>query len=163
MRHLAAALAAALIITLGAGCVPAAPLLTVMPGQADDYTGNAGCLIEHRGKLLAVRHRFGSKLGLPAGTAEPGESAQQTAHRETWEETGIEVTVGRLLKKSGSAFLYECHPKDPSSLDDITRLAAHDVLEITEVILIDPQSIRPEDWRFPTYLQEVQDIFAALD
>lgn len=51
----------------------------------------AGCLIVDDGHVLLMDH---SKLGMwlhPGGHVEPGETPDETARRETLEETGIEV------------------------------------------------------------------------
>ena len=48
--------------------------------------------------LMVYRERSGVvRWELPSGLAEPGESLEQTAARETLEETGIEVLVGELI------------------------------------------------------------------
>ncbi len=50
----------------------------------------SGTLV-HQGKILLIKHK---KLGIwltPGGHIEPGEMPHQTAEREFWEETGIEV------------------------------------------------------------------------
>ena len=39
----------------------------------------------------------GIHYNLPGGGVEPGESLRQAALRETWEETGAHVAIGRLL------------------------------------------------------------------
>lgn len=62
-----------------------------VPEDADrDFTG--GCLVVDSGRLLLLKHR---KLGMwlqPGGHVEEGETPDETARRETLEETGIEVS-----------------------------------------------------------------------
>lgn len=150
------------LISLVFACVPAAPLLIIAPEFRDAHVGNAGCLIKADDKLVVVRHRFSGKLGLPAGTAEPGESAQQTAHRETWEETGLDVSIGRLLLAQRSFFLYECHATDQSLFSaGIVQPAPPDWFEITEALLVDPRSLLPSEWRLPKELNKIQNIFMS--
>lgn len=59
-----------------------------LPEHAErDFTG--GCLVVEDGRLLLVNH---SKLGMwlqPGGHVEPDETPDETARRETIEETGI--------------------------------------------------------------------------
>ena len=51
---------------------------------------NAGCLVVSENKLLLIEdHRGG--LSLPGGSSNTGETAQCTAEREVWEETGVGV------------------------------------------------------------------------
>ncbi|MDY6765791.1 MAG: NUDIX domain-containing protein [Candidatus Nanohaloarchaea archaeon] len=65
--------------------------MTRIPPDADrDFTG--GCLVIDDGRLLLLDH---TKLGLwlqPGGHVEPGETPDETAKRETREETGIDIT-----------------------------------------------------------------------
>jgi 8-oxo-dGTP diphosphatase len=60
----------------------------------------AGCLVERGDAVLLVQRRFEPNAGgwtLPAGFIEWGETPKQAAARETAEETGLRVRVGRLL------------------------------------------------------------------
>jgi 8-oxo-dGTP diphosphatase len=53
-----------------------------------------------RGRLLLVKraHEPGrGKWSLPGGRVEPGESDHSAVQREVFEETGLSVTVGRLI------------------------------------------------------------------
>jgi 8-oxo-dGTP pyrophosphatase MutT (NUDIX family) len=67
-----------------------------MPNKA------AGTVVSdpHRGVLLLWRHRFITDTWgweIPAGRIDPGESAEEAAHRETLEETGWEPGTLRPL------------------------------------------------------------------
>ena len=82
--------------------------MSVQPGATDSYRGSAACLIANEGQLLLVERRFCAGVGLPGGRSKPDESAQCTAHREVWEETGVHVAVGPLLERSGNTSVYRC-------------------------------------------------------
>ena len=43
--------------------------------------------------LLLLRHRHGGHWSFPKGHVEAGETEEQTAHREIFEETGVQVTL----------------------------------------------------------------------
>ena len=43
--------------------------------------------------LLLLRHRHGGHWAFPKGHVEAGETEEQTAHREIFEETGVKVTL----------------------------------------------------------------------
>jgi ADP-ribose pyrophosphatase YjhB (NUDIX family) len=59
----------------------------------------AGVILERRGEIVLVKRRFEPQVGLwglPAGFMEYGEAPDQTAIRETFEETGLKVEIDRL-------------------------------------------------------------------
>lgn len=60
----------------------------------------AGAVVMHEGRVLLVRNRFGVTKGrylLPAGRVHVGELPDQTAARETFEETNLRVEIDGLL------------------------------------------------------------------
>jgi len=50
-----------------------------------------------RQKILLTRRTDNDRWCLPGGGMEPGESAAECCEREVWEETGLRITVHRLL------------------------------------------------------------------
>jgi len=62
--------------------------------QASENSNKAaGCVISSHGRLLLVQGGPGNKWSLPAGYAEARETPEQTAQRETFEETGLTVNI----------------------------------------------------------------------
>lgn len=60
----------------------------------------AGCVVAHAGGVVLVRRGIEpgyGMWGLPAGYMELGETAEEAAARETFEETGLTVRIERLL------------------------------------------------------------------
>lgn len=58
-----------------------------------------GVILERKGQILLVRRRYQPRAGLwslPAGFMEAGESPEETALRETREETGLRIEVDSL-------------------------------------------------------------------
>jgi ADP-ribose pyrophosphatase YjhB (NUDIX family) len=63
-------------------------------------TPAVGVLLARGGRLLLVRRRYPPYAGLwsmPAGFMEYGEAPEECAFRETLEETGLRVRIGRLV------------------------------------------------------------------
>jgi len=148
-------------------CLEGAPLLAqgapdcrIAPGSESQLQGNAGCIIKIDDKMLIVRHQKTGKLSPPAGTAIEGETAQCTAHRETWEETGVEVRVGKLLKSFDNQFhLFHC-----LAVDEVTELQVPEPFrhEICEILFLNPALSSDEDWRFPEQVPGIRDAFKRI-
>ena len=82
----------------------------------------AGLVVEQGERVLLMRRKiqpFQGDWALPAGYQEIDESPQDTVRRETFEETGIEVVVHRLIelvwipddpRKPANVAIFLCHP-----------------------------------------------------
>jgi 8-oxo-dGTP diphosphatase len=115
--------------------------------------GNAGCLVIHNGFVLAVQLKRTGKWDLPAGKPIGEEKAEQTAIRETFEETGLKVSIKRLLHifTHGAIFyLYEGVLLSEPKGDLIVPVKAKD--EIKKVAFVDFQKIPVEMFRYPEAL-----------
>jgi len=56
-----------------------------------------GVIFDSQGGVLLQRRADNGFWGLPGGMLDPGESLEQGAVREVWEETSLQVTVKRLV------------------------------------------------------------------
>ena len=54
-------------------------------------------IFDRRGRLLLQQRSDGGQWGLPGGSVEIGESLADAVRREVHEETGLDVTVRRLI------------------------------------------------------------------
>lgn len=125
-----------------------------------EFAFAAGCLVRDGDRMLMVRHRFGGKLGFPAGGARPGESAQCVAHRETWEETGIDVVVHGMIRRLDTGLaLYRCELSDVEALSGELPVPANGATEISEVMWRDPRATEASEWRFPRDYPVIIELF----
>lgn len=127
------------------GCT-APPPCRVDPAAAENLRVNGICLIAMDGRVLAVHHRASQKYDLPGGRRRPPETAQCAAHRETWEETGLDVTVGPRVARFWSAALYRCELTGPLGAEPLAPASAF--LEVSGAEWVDPTELEPSDWRF---------------
>jgi 8-oxo-dGTP pyrophosphatase MutT (NUDIX family) len=114
-----------------------------------------GCFIPTpRGAVLGIGASF-NDIRIPMGKRQDGETARETAIRETREETGLDVTVGALLKtfENERVLLFLCAPHVP--ITDYAALRPLDDTEIDRVIVLDPSTMLTYDgqeianpWRF---------------
>src|SRR5690242_8514473 len=71
----------------------------------------AGVLIcNAAGELLLQRRTDDQLWGIPGGSMELGESTEDTARREVWEETGLVVGALRLFDVFSGADMYHVYP-----------------------------------------------------
>ena len=121
----------------------------------------SACLIRDGRYLLVVIHRLSNKYDLPSGQANEGESAACTAHRETFEETGLNVKVIQYVGQSNSGLqFFHCEQEAGFNAPDVAPPSpfwqSH---EIKQVLWVDPYEINHKDWRFAEQLVEVRAAF----
>jgi hypothetical protein len=100
----------------------------VVPPFCHTYTGCGAVCIDTRGRLLAIREKWGAwtKWKLPGGHVDLGETVLTAVRRELWEETGVEGTPLAVVSfRSQQNFVFGQDdvyfgclmvPKDPGEL-----------------------------------------------
>lgn len=141
MRLFKILMAIILVANLMVACSPPTcpKALVALPASAP----SAGCLVKRDGMLLVVQG-LNNKLSVPGGSSNTNESPQCTAHRETWEETGLDVRPRQLIAVFDTGFhLYFCKLHGQSgSIDPPFRL------EVQQAFWLAPQDFQQYQWRY---------------
>ncbi|MBT4518643.1 MAG: NUDIX hydrolase [Halieaceae bacterium] len=108
------------------------------------FAPSAGCLAISGRSILVVENRQG-RVGPPGGSAEKGETAPCTAHRETLEETGLDLLPRELLRALDTGFyLYHCELQPHSG-----EIGPRDSDEIDSAYWLPVDDFDRVQWRFP--------------
>ncbi len=109
-----------------------------------------GCVPEHDGRILLCRRAIEPRRGfwtVPAGFMENGETLQQAAARECYEEARARVEIGSLLSLVHVLHAQQVHVFFRARLPEPTFGAGPESLEVT---LVTPEDIPWADIAFPS-------------
>ncbi len=132
-----------------------------------DNTGvkGASCVIRSDDKVVLVRESLTNKLSLPAGGVGVGETPAMAAERETWEETGLVVTAKTELLRAPDAVIYDCvADSELLAYQYKNALGGHELpvwfaphygVEVESAMLVDPNRVDANDYRFPFQLKQI--------
>lgn len=143
---------------------PPSPTCRIAKEFNADYKGPAGCLIRVQNSLLVIQYGSSGQYDVPFGEPILEESAQCTAHRQTWEQTGFNVEVDQLLGVSQSGMmLFSCVMNSGFTSDDgplePPSWADNDIQQIE---FIRPFDTRYNAWQQPDNLIMYRDGFVAV-
>jgi len=143
---------------------------TIVNQATDNHLyGNAGCIVKKEGHILVVKLRKIEKWDIPAGKPLPGESASDTAKRETLEEAGVKVQIVRLLyfieaPKEGNLYIYEAVPLNKTlPLNTPLKINSLQVQEIREARFLPIDELNQGNFRYPAILPKVIDLFQSIN
>jgi 8-oxo-dGTP pyrophosphatase MutT (NUDIX family) len=125
------------------GCSSAAAPPCPFEGKGD-AAPSAGCFTT-KGRTLLMVQGLNGKISLPGGSSQPGEAAQCTAYRETWEETGLHLLPGERLAIFDTGFhLYRCEQNGSSGVIDPPPR-----MEVLDAFYLGSEEFGDYEWRFP--------------
>lgn len=97
--------------------------------------GAAVLILDPQGRLLLVHRADDRTWGPPGGMMEPGETLEETARRETREETGLEVGEMTLFGVFSGPELYYRYPNG----DEVYNVSAvYVTVEVSGDALVNP-------------------------
>ena len=118
--------------------------------SGDKGVPSAGCLAVDNGELLLVKI-MGGTYGPPGGATMRNESGQCAAERETWEETGVQVSAGELAAEFDNGFrLYWCEAVSGREIE-ISR-----PIEIQHAEWYAPELFQHLKWRYANQADIIQ-------
>jgi 8-oxo-dGTP pyrophosphatase MutT (NUDIX family) len=118
------------------------------------------CVVRNGPRVLVTVNRMSGKLDLPGGRRQGDETGQCTAHRELFEETGIDATVGQFLIDRNSTLLFDCRLPPSVDTSRALRVPMWAQIEVAGIQWINPSEQAPDNWRFPGQLETLR---LALD
>lgn len=126
----------------------------------------AVCVIDHDERVVLIKEMITGKFSLPGGIIDEGETSQQAAEREAWEEAGLVVTAKELLHLDKYAAIYRCTSNSDIVVFDLETengfyripswFAPHYGVETDAVYLSEPFKLAPEQYRYPDQLSVIQ-------
>ncbi|WP_447739514.1 bifunctional NUDIX hydrolase/phosphatase PAP2 family protein [Aeromonas veronii] len=138
-------------------------LFAALPALSAEPAGPtaAACAIRHQDQLLLVQDRISSRYSLSGGYIDGGESPQQAALRELFEETGLRGEVVQELGRWQRALIFACRTLEPivaqQDSDFVSLLKAPNLGgEILNARLIAVDKLPREQRRFPDQLDWLQ-------
>lgn len=125
----------------------------------DQNLEGAACVVRVDDKLVLVHEVITQKQSLPAGQVKRGEDPAIAAQRETWEETGLVVSVKGVLGRTDKAIFYDCVSDSDIVVFEFNNIydglelpiwfSPHYGVEISSAMLVNPSNVPLSQYRFP--------------
>jgi 8-oxo-dGTP pyrophosphatase MutT (NUDIX family) len=120
------------------------------------YDGPDGAVVVLTRRTWTLRSHQG-EVSFPGGRSEPGETPEQAARREAWEEVAIDPAAVEVIGEldhlgtvTSGSFIVPLVGALPGRPDCVANPAEVDaILHVPLAELLDPAIYREERWRFP--------------
>jgi hypothetical protein len=144
---------------------PAEPMCRVNEEKAEEIQGNAACLIRIQNQLLVTLGHSTDNYSLPGGKSKKNESAQCTAHRQTWAKTGFNVLVGEYLAIGNEGLRYYQCTLGGNFVGQIQSFPVPEwaSAKVASIQLIDPFESHRNEWASPGQLIMLRDMFNRVE
>ncbi len=129
------------------------------PTSEEEELYGALCVVRADDKIVLIHEILTDRISLPGGAIGEDESPQAAAQRETWEETGLVVTVGKELGRMFKAVFYDCVSDSEIiafSMDNAMGgnelpvwFAPHYGVETASAMLLPPELLPASLYRYP--------------
>lgn len=161
IRYPLSAIFAVLTLFACSDSPPSAPMCRFVDQPALDSATAAGCIVRVNNAVLMVRHRMTGRLDIPGGGRKNNEPLACTAHRETFEETGLNVEVGSAIgKTTNGMILFEC--AEQANLTDLPlsfNPLGWSKAEVSELVIANLYNLSEDDLRYHDDLVPLRDAF----
>lgn len=141
----------------------------IAASSSSESVKGALCVVRADDKLVLIHEILTNRISLPGGTIIEGEQPRAAAQRETWEETGLVVTVGKELGRTETAVFFDCvSDSEIISYSMINSMggnelpiwfAPHYGVEIASAMLLTPEQLSVSTYRYPAQWQTVVGYF----
>ena len=127
--------------------------------------GPAACLIRIQNQLLVTLEDTSDKYAVPGGKSKNNESAQCTAHRQTWAKTGFNVLVGEYIATGNDGLRYYQCTSEGNFVGQIQSfpVTAWAHANVAAIVLVDPFTSLQDEWRGQGQLILIRDMFNRIE
>ncbi|GEM75477.1 phospholipid phosphatase [Vibrio sagamiensis NBRC 104589] len=137
--------------------------------SAQEKIDAVNCIIRADNKLVLTHEVMTNTLSVPGGHLEGQEKNISAVERQTWEETGIVVSAGKMLGTIKNIAFYDCIPEADivafyttnhfGGYEFPTWFAPEYGTYTASAMLVNPYELNVHEYRFPAEWNEIKEMF----